>query len=226
MFLHYFILLIGFYLFQPNEKTGKGCKAEEQLEKLGLIDIQKLKPEIRVDLKYSSRDNFVGIDVYGCLSKAYLQKPVAQKLAKAAEILKSEKPGFFLLVYDAARPKWAQQILWDSIKKPESLKHIYVANPKRGSMHNYGCAVDLTVVDSKGIPLDMGTKFDYFGNLAQPRLEQKNFKKGLLSKTQMANRALLRSVMGKAGFNHTSSEWWHFNYGSLNLAKSKFSLIL
>ena len=214
------------FLFEKTENAGQACALELQMQKSGLIDIQTQNSKIRVDLRYSTKDNFIGFDVYGCMTKAYLQKQAAEHLSLAANFLEQEKRGFQLLVYDAARPAWAQKILWDSLKKPESSKHIYVANPKRGSIHNYGCAVDLTVVDRKGMPLDMGTEFDFFGNLAQPRLEKSLLKKGILSQAQYANRLLLRKVMLKAGFSITSSEWWHFNYGSLKMVKNKYKMIL
>jgi len=227
MILPFLVVCFCALLFGEDIKIKpKTCEAEARIEKQGLVDIRQLEPNILVDLKYSGKDNFIGYDVYGCLSKAYLQKPAAERLAFAAKILAKQNPGFRLLVYDAARPKWAQKLLWDSLKKPESAKHIYVANPKRGSIHNYGCAVDLTIVDASGKPLDMGTPFDFFGNLAQPRLEKQNLMKGLLSKKQLQNRALLRNIMLKAGYGTTSSEWWHFNFGSLSLSKSKYQIIM
>ena len=226
--MFYFLQLCLFFLLLPekNKSAGQTCEMELQLQKVGLVDIQKVNSKIQVDLKYSSKENFIGYDVYGCMTKAFLQKEAAAHLSFAANFLEKENKGFRLLVYDAARPLWAQKILWDSLKKPESLKQIYVANPKRGSIHNYGCAVDLTIVDKNGKPLDMGTAFDFFGNLAQPRLEKSLLKKGLLSPAQYANRVLLRQVMLHAGFSITSSEWWHFNFGSLNLVKKKYRIIL
>lgn len=85
--------------------------------------------------------------------------------------------------------------------------------------------MDLTLAYSNGKPLDMGTDFDYFGNLAQPRLENENLRKGLLTKVQIKNRQLLRKVMQEAGFQMTSSEWWHFNFCSLKAARKKFKII-
>lgn len=187
-----------------------------------MVDLKKLNAEIQVDLKYSGTDNFVGIDVYGCLSKAYLQKEAAIQLSKASFQLKKEHPELRLLVYDAARPKWAQKILWDSLKKPESQKHVYVANPKIGSIHNYGCAVDLTLCYKNGNALDMGTPYDFFGLLAQPRKEPEMVKTGKLTQTQLKNRKLLRKIMMSAGYRPISSEWWHFNYGSLRSVKARF----
>ena len=221
--LLFWLVLLGFKGNQVPKATF--CQRELQIEKAGLVDIQKLDPEILVDLKYSGKDNFIGIDVYGCLSKAYLQKNVAFQLAKASTKLRKLHPELRLLVYDAARPKWAQQILWDSLKKPESQKHVYVADPKKGSIHNYGCAVDITICDKNLKALDMGTSYDFFGLLAQPRKEAEMLRKGQLSKIQVENRKMLRRFMSEAGFQPISSEWWHFNYGSLRSANSKYKAV-
>ena len=220
----FFLFFFSIGITSPSN-VPEPCEAEQMLKKLGLVDLQEIDRSIQVELKYSTADNFLKFDVYSCLSKAYLQKEVAAKLSGASDMLKKTNPELSLLVYDAARPSWAQKLLWDKIDKPESSKHIYVANPRRGSIHNYGCAVDLTLAYSNGKPLDMGTDFDYFGNLAQPRLENENLRKGLLTKVQIKNRQLLRKVMQEAGFQMTSSEWWHFNFCSLKTARKKFKII-
>jgi D-alanyl-D-alanine dipeptidase len=188
--------------------------------KAGLVNVQKLNSAIKVDLKYSGLDNFSGKDLYGCLENAYLAPSVAKMLNRASAILKAQRPDLFLLIYDAARPFSIQQVLWDNMPKPEGQKHIYLARPSRGSIHNYGAAVDLTICDKNGIPLDMGTPFDFFGRKAQPRLERELVRKGELSQAQFKNRLLLRKVMVEAGFSTVTSEWWHFNACSLKKAKA------
>ncbi len=195
------------------------------MKRAGLVDIQEVDPDIRVELRYSDVNNFLGKDIYGCLSRAFLQPQAARKLKMASGFLRKDKPGFSLLVYDAARPKWAQQALWDNLQKPEKSKHIYVANPDKGSIHNFGMAVDLTIADAKGIPLDMGTPYDFFGPLAQPRLEESFLKKGELTKVQVANRKVLRMIMREAGFTPITSEWWHFNASSLSKAKASYPIL-
>jgi len=219
------VIYLGVY-FQSvliKNENSKLCPTEEALIKAGLIDVESLGGnKIRVDLKYSGIDNFLGKDIYGCLDRAYLQPEVARKLKRASDKLQKEHSGFVLLVYDAARPSWAQQALWDNIDKPENVKHVYVADPKLGSIHNYGAAIDLTIADQNGIPLDMGTPYDYFGILAQPRCETACLKKNELSLLQVSNRKLLRRIMTSSGFQSISSEWWHFNFCSLKMAKSKY----
>ncbi|WP_345240047.1 M15 family metallopeptidase [Nibrella saemangeumensis] len=191
----------------------------------GLVDIQRIDPTILVELKYSTRDNFVGVDVYGDLTRAYLQPMAARKLAQASTYLKQQRPDLRLLVYDAARPLSVQQILWDTLKVPLKDKAKYVADPKEGSIHNYGCAVDLTIATAAGKPLDMGTKYDFFGVLAYPPREEEMLKAGKLTPQQVANRRLLRSVMNRAGFSVSTTEWWHFNAISRARAKQTYQIV-
>ncbi|HWV30410.1 MAG TPA: M15 family metallopeptidase [Dyadobacter sp.] len=223
------LLLTGFTAFQSIAQSSKLLPAiEQKMVDRGLVDIQKVDPEILVELKYSTTDNFIGRDVYGELTRAYLQPEMAKRLAKANALLKKEKPGHHLLVYDAARPNSAQYDLWnalDHLEIPARSKTQYVADPKIGSNHNFGCAVDLTVVDENGKPLDMGTKFDFFGPLAYPRSEQEMLKKGKLTARQIENRQLLRKVMTQVGFKVNTTEWWHFDGMSKAQARAKYGMI-
>lgn len=189
----------------------------------GLVDIQEFIPGIQIDLKYSTTDNFVHTDVYGDLEKVYLRPEAAEKLKKAQELLQQEHPGYSLLVWDGVRPHRVQYKMWEVLDVPN--KRNYLSPPDKGSVHNYGCAVDLGIVDSTGLLLDMGTPFDFFGELAQPKLEAQMLARGELSQAQLDNRLLLRRIMRSAGFYDIRTEWWHFNaFGSLTV-KSRFSLI-
>ena len=199
---------------------------EKQLLEQGLVDVQEVIPEVKVELKYSSADNFFEQDVYGDLTKAFLQPEVAEQLRKAQEMLKAEYPDYTLLVYDGVRPSSVQQILWDNLDKPDSLKPLYVADPKKGSLHNFGVAVDLTIFDTKAdSTLDMGTGYDYFGYPAYPDREDQMLAEGKLSAAQIANRNILRKVMTENGFTGIGSEWWHFNAFSRKEAGEKFEMI-
>ncbi|MGG7661262.1 M15 family metallopeptidase [Dyadobacter sp. BHUBP1] len=223
------LLLTSFAALQTFAQSSKSLPAiEQKMVDRGLVDIQKVDPEILVELKYSTTDNFIGRDVYGDLTRAYLQPEMAKRLAKASTLLKKEKPGYRLLVYDAARPNSAQYDLWnalDHLKIPARSKTQYVADPKIGSNHNFGCAIDLTVVDENGKPLDMGTKFDFFGPLAYPRSEQEMLEKGKLTARQIENRQLLRKVMTQVGFKVNTTEWWHFDGMSKAQARVKYGMI-
>lgn len=178
-----------------------------------------------VELKYSTTDNFLGEDVYGELERAYLQPEPAAKLAEAQRLLRERNPEYRLLVYDAARPRSIQQVLWDKLRVPLVEKTKYVSNPKNGSVHNFGAAVDLTIARADGTPLDMGTPYDFFGELAYPTKEKEMVRKGKLTQQQVENRILLREVMGKAGFTGILTEWWHFNALSREKAKEKYPII-
>ncbi len=196
------------------------------MQKQGLVDVQKVDPSILVELKYSTTDNFVGKDVYGDLTRAYMQPMAARKLAKASQYLQEHHPDLRLLVYDAARPRQAQWNLWNALPDvPERERRKYVADPREGSIHNYGCAVDLTVARKDSTPLDMGTKYDFFGELAYPSREAALFKAGKLTKAQLNNRQILRTAMLQGGFTRIEYEWWHFNALSRERAKAMFKLV-
>ena len=124
----------------------------------GLVDIKELSPPILVDLKYSSEDNFVGVDMYGDLERAYLIESFAAKVAYAQQILQERNPNLTLLIYDAARPISVQRAMRRDVENTEFEN--FVADGTRGGRHNYGVAVDLTIATLDGTPLDMGAGFD------------------------------------------------------------------
>jgi D-alanyl-D-alanine dipeptidase len=224
----FFFFFISGNTYSQSSGSLPVTALEQKMIQQGLVDIQKVDSEILVDLKYSSTDNFLHKDVYGDLNRAYLQPEMASRLKRAAGHLKQSHPGFHFLVYDAARPNSAQYKLWDALddlKIPARSKTMYVADPKIGSNHNFGCAIDLTVLDEKGNPLDMGTDYDFFGPLAYPRMEMEMLKQGKLTAKQIANRNILRNVMIKAGFKVNTTEWWHFDGMSKKQAKATYGMI-
>lgn len=189
----------------------------------GLVNILAINPNIRVDLKYATTDNFMKMKLYDTLTNAYLQKAVAERLGKCQEFLSSIDQNLFLLVYDAVRPISVQQKMWDALDSiPISERGKFVSNPANGSIHNYGAAVDLTICDSRGVPLDMGAGYDDIRKIAYPSLESQFLKTGELSSQQLENRKLLRKVMSSQGFRNIPSEWWHFNAFSRATAKVKY----
>lgn len=199
---------------------------EKTLIAQGLVDIETIIPDIRIELKYSTEDNFFGKDVYKDNVRCYLQPVVAEMLKKAQESLQMDYPNLTLLVYDGVRPLSVQQILWDDLDKPDSIKPLYVADPKVGGLHNYGVAVDLTIYDNEsGKPLDMGTAYDFFGYQAYPDREKQMLAEGKITQEHVSNREILRKVMIGAGFTGIGSEWWHFNAFSRKEAGEKFQLI-
>lgn len=189
----------------------------------GLVDVQSQNPKIKIDLKYASDDNFLGQDVYDGLKVAFLQKRAARMLSKAADSLSKTDPKLHLLVYDGARPQSVQFKMWDIVKGTPQQR--YVAEPNRGSLHNFGSAVDLSIIHADTGELDMGTPYDYFGDLAQPRYEGRFLGEGKLNQTQIDNRNILRRVMRKAGFQMIMTEWWHFNALPKEEARKRYEII-
>ncbi|MBN9292749.1 MAG: M15 family metallopeptidase [Flavobacteriia bacterium] len=191
-----------------------------------LVDIQSVDSTIHIELKYATTDNFMGIVLYDSIDRLYVQKDVAVKLKKAQEILKKSYPELSLLIYDGVRPLSVQQKMWDALDTiPVKDRTKFVSNPKNGSIHNYGAAVDLTICDESGIPLDMGAGYDDIRKIAYPSLENEFLQKRELTEQHVRNRKLLRSVMAQAGFYNIPTEWWHFNSCTREQAKRKYQLV-
>ena len=127
------------------------------------------------------------------------------------------------MVFDGVRPQSVQFRMWEIVKGTEQAA--YVAEPTRGSLHNFGAAVDLGLVHQDSGELDMGTPYDFFGDLAQPRYEGKFLKTGELTLAHVENRRLLRTVMNRAGFTGILNEWWHFNAYSKTEIRERFEIV-
>ena len=193
---------------------------------IDVVNIQELDPTILVDLRYSSKNNFLKKDMYGDLEECFLRRKPAEMLCQANKHLKASHPELRLLVFDGLRTRSVQTKLWDALDTiPISERTQFVADPEKGSIHNYGAAVDLTLALENGSELDMGTKYDHFGELAFPVLEDSLLALGKLTDKQIENRTILRKVMTKAGFSTIDSEWWHFDAFSYNETKNKYTII-
>jgi D-alanyl-D-alanine dipeptidase len=205
----------------------KGIALENRLRRAGLVNLLEIDSSIHVDVKYSSTDNFVGIDLYGYFDAIYLQPPIAERLKLAQSSLKEVDSNLSLLVYDGTRPRSVQRAMWNALDTVPFIERIkFVSNPKNGSIHNYGCAVDLTIVNTKTSEvLDMGAGFDDPRPIAYPNMEAIFLETGELTQEQYRNRRLLRKVMGKGGFWVLPTEWWHFNGLSRKAAKEKYAPI-
>jgi len=192
-----------------------------------LIDIQEINSDVLVDLKYATLDNFMKEKMYSRMNRAFLQKDVALRLSNCQDYLSRIKPGYKLLIYDALRPVSVQQKMWDAMDSlPPVERGKYVSNPKNRSLHNLGAAVDLTICDEFGNPLDMGTKYDDFREIAYPELEKHFLKTGELTNRHIENRELLRKVMRKEAFRNIPTEWWHFNACSRKDGLSKYQVLM
>lgn len=197
---------------EVKTNVSKPIKSEiaQRLDSLGFINIAEADSTILIDLIYTRSENFTGEVLYETLREAYLHPIAMESLIKANKLLKSKQPNYSLLVLDAARPMSIQKRMWDKVKGTPN--NIYVSNPnKGGGMHNYGMAVDVTIVDEHGNWLPMGTEFDHFGIEAHITNEKELVKEGKITNEELQNRVLLRSIMREAGFMPLYNEWWHFN---------------
>ena len=178
---------------------------------------------LAIDLRYASVNNFMGHNLYGAFNKAFLHKIAAEKLANAVDALQKINPKYRLIVLDALRPHSVQCVLWDKVKGSDQEQ--YIANPAIGSMHSFGFAVDVSILDESAQELDMGTPFDDFTTLAQPALEKEFLTEGKLSDVQIKNRHLLRKIMEDATFIQLPIEWWHFDALPASEVRAKYKVV-
>ena len=199
---------------------------DDKMQECGLVDVRSLDESVLVELKYSTEDNFVGVDMYGDLERAYLEYEFAHKVVEAQRILQLRHPEYTLLIYDAARPISVQRRMRKCVEG--TALESFVADGSRGGRHNYGVAVDLTIATLDGVPLDMGTPFDDLTAAssvkATPDTDDPNTRtvavykryaaeqvtKGVISLEAANNRILLIEVMREAGLVPYRREWWHF----------------
>jgi len=179
---------------------------------------------IAVDLRYAGPNNFLGRDLYGSHDCAWLHMEAAAALERVVAWLAVKRPGARVLVLDALRPQRVQQQLWDALAGTDL--QMYLAEPGRGSIHSYGMALDVTILDEAGAELDMGTGFDDMTELSHPALEEGFLACGDLTPEQVSNRQLLRDAMFQAGFVGIKTEWWHFDCGDRNVVRATFQRVL
>jgi D-alanyl-D-alanine dipeptidase len=162
----------------------------------------------KLEIKYATKDNFTNKILYDC-ANCLLRKVVADALVIAADTL--SKQGLGIVLFDCYRPLSVQQKMWELVPNP-----IYVADPAKGSMHNRGNAVDISLYRLKtGDLLDMGTGFDHFGREAHHAYTE-------LPEKVLANRQILKQTMEQAGFQSITSEWWHYSYNASVFPVSNF----
>jgi len=183
-----------------------------------LVELVKLDPTIKLDIRYATANNFLGAPVY-TQARAFLQRPAAEALLRAHRELETQ--GYGLIIHDGYRPWYVTKIFWDATP-PEG--KIFVADPAQGSRHNRGCAVDLTLYDLKtGQPIEMTGGYYEMSPRSFP-----NYPGG--TSLQRWHRDLLRRAMESEGFTVYESEWWHFDYkdwreyGILNIPFEKLSI--
>ncbi len=169
-----------------------------------LVEVLLVDSSFIIDIRYATTNNFMKMKVYPC-DKCLLRKTAAISLKKAHDLFKKE--GYKIKIYDGYRPLSVQWELWNRTTNKN-----YVANPKKGSNHNRGCAVDMTLTDMNGKELDMGTPYDFFGPAAHHTYTN-------LPAKVLKNRLKLKNIMESVGFKSISNEWWHYDY------KIKYSVL-
>ncbi|MFY0483544.1 M15 family metallopeptidase [Flavobacterium sp. PLA-1-15] len=160
------------------------------------VNLKDYSQDFVYDMRYATDDNFLKSKVYDC-GECYLRLKTVKALVEANKNFMEK--GYRIKIYDCYRPLDIQKRMWKIVSNPN-----YVANPAKGSIHNRGGAVDITLVDSTGNELDMGTDFDHFGIESSH-----NYKK--LDRKVIQNRKLLKRIMQKHNFKIFESEWWHYN---------------
>ena len=229
-------LLCALFSLGGGVATAQEVDFDKKMKEYGLVNVQTLDKEIEVELKYATEDNFVGENMYGSLTTAYLLPHFAKRVVEAQRILRERHPEYSLLIYDAARPISVQRRMRSAVEGTPL--QIYVADGKRGGRHNYGVAVDLTIVDGQGRPLDMGASFDHFGReawvgddndvtLAAYKAYVERLRvEGLISAEAAANRTLLLEIMDAVGLRPYVKEWWHFQERiSMTATRERYKLL-
>jgi D-alanyl-D-alanine dipeptidase len=178
---------------QPPQEPGP-------FRRVDLVELVELEPGIRLDIRYATPHNFLGVAVY-TEARAFLQRPAAEALVRAHHALAAG--GYGLLIHDGYRPWWVTKVFWEAT--PPS-GHAFVADPAQGSRHNRGCAVDLTLYRlADGQPAVMPSLYDEMSERAAP-----GYAGGPDGPRRV--RDLLRAAMEHEGFHVFASEWWHFDY--------------
>lgn len=179
---------------------------------------------IQVDLRYATPGNFVGRDLYSPFDCAWLHRDAAAALERIVAWLAVRRPGATVLILDALRPQRVQEELWAALDGTDLRG--YLAEPSRGSIHSFGMAVDITLLDEAGQEFDMGTGFDDLTDRSQPMREQEMLARGEITQAHIDNRQLLRDAMAHAGFVGINSEWWHYDCGDRELVRKTYRRVL
>lgn len=200
------LLMIAAAPLTPGQQSPASTAAVEPPHEEGvfrqpdLVELIKLDQTIKLDIRYATANNFLGRPVYS-EARAFLQRPAAEALRRAHRALR--KQGYGLIIHDGYRPWSVTRIFWDAT--PED-KKIFVADPAKGSRHNRGCAVDLSMVDLKtGKVVEMPSAYDEMSERAHI-----NYQGGTSEARRL--RDLLRAAMERQGFAVYEPEWWHYDY--------------
>ena len=204
LFLRPFVVLIALFWIVSCKSQSILSTTESQnssiISDTTFVNLKEYSRDFVYDMKYASDDNFLKAKVYDC-AECFLRLKTVKALIEANKVF--VKKGFRIKIFDCYRPLDIQKRMWKIVSNPK-----YVADPAKGSIHNRGGAVDITLVYSDtGKELDMGTAFDFFGEEASHNYLN-------ISDEVKNNRKLLKKIMIKKGFNSFDSEWWHYNLKS------------
>ncbi len=179
---------------------------------------------IQHDLRYAGTNNFAGRVLYAGIDCAWLRAEAAAGLDAAAGWLSRQRPGWRLLVLDALRPQRVQQAIWRDVAGTPAA--MYFADPARGSIHSYGMAVDVTLIDDVGHEIDMGSGFDEMSERSHPALHALHLAGGALQAAQVAQRELLLAAMQQGGYRGIGTEWWHFDCGDRDVVRRTLPMVV
>lgn len=186
------------------KKTPILLDINKETDDNAFVNLKNYSNDFIFDMKYATSDNFLKEKVYPC-DECFLRVKTIKSLLEANKVFLGK--GYKIKLYDCYRPIAIQKKMWKIVPNPT-----YVANPKKGSIHNKGGAVDITLVDSLGVELNMGTKFDFFGEEASHNYRN-------LSEEILANRKFLKEIMLQHNFKSFDSEWWHYNLNNSSADK-------
>lgn len=192
------IFVLSFFWIVSSKAQNETYASEikKEINDTTFVNLRDYSNDFIYDMKYATEDNFLKAKVYDCAECLLRFKTVKALIAANSEF---NKKGYKIKLYDCYRPLSIQKKMWEIVSNPE-----YVADPKKGSIHNRGGAVDISIVDINGKEVDMGTPFDFFGIRASHNYT-------MLSNEVKSNRKYLKKIMIKNGFNSFDSEWWHYN---------------
>jgi len=193
---NFLFFLFSFFWMTFSNAQNEVYTSDAVVADTTFVNLKDYSKDFIYDMKYATEDNFLKAKVYDCAECLLRLKTVNALVEANKDFIKK---GYKIKLYDCYRPLSIQKKMWEIVSNPE-----YVADPKKGSIHNRGGAVDISLVDANGTELDMGTPFDFFGIQASH-----NYTK--LSKEVLSNRKFLKKIMVKNGFNSFDSEWWHYN---------------
>jgi D-alanyl-D-alanine dipeptidase len=204
-----FLLILGLLVscksnYLNSNKSAVLLDISKEKNSNAFVNLKNYSNDFVYDLKYATDDNFLKEKVYPC-AECFLRVKTVKSLLEANKMFLAK--GYKIKLYDCYRPKAIQKKMFQLVPDAN-----YVANPKKGSIHNRGGAVDISLVDFNGIELDMGTKFDFFGKEASHNYLS-------LSDTVLANRKILKEIMLQNNFKSFDSEWWHYYLNGSNTDK-------